>query len=441
MEWFQAKGLKPGFDHTDVWREEHATSFTVAKAMELDVLTAIRAEAARAQAEGRTMREFAKTLTPRLQELGWWGRKEAVDPVTGEVREVQLGSPRRLATIYRTNMRTARAAGQWARIQRTKASHPFLLYELGPSRAHRPEHVGWHGTLLPVDDPWWGTHYPPNGWGCKCRVRQVSRAEAERLGRTGVQAPEPEPLVDAGTGLPTGHRAPARVRVQRQAPPVRTRPWKNIRTGETHQVPEGIDPGWDYNPGAAGRGKHAVRLLGDKIAAAPGELGGAAWTALPGEVRDTLAAEYRDWAGRIQAGERVGLGGRRTVGALSSAVREGLATLGVVPESAALTIEQREVTHLFAEARKGAKAVPEGVVLDLVRLLDAPLAVIWDGAGRRPALLYVVEVPGRAELGRIAVRVDYAVRGGVTNAVRSAGMVAPANLRAPGMVLLEGEIK
>ncbi len=265
MEWFQAKGLQPGFDHTDVWREEHATSFTVAKAMELDVLTAIRAEAAWAQAEGRTLREFAKTLTPRLQELGWWGRKEAVDPVTGEVREVQLGSPRRLATIYRTNMRTARAAGQWERIERTKASHPFLLYELGPSRVHRPEHVGWHGTLLPVDDPWWGTHYPPNGWGCKCRVRQVSRAEAERLGRTGVQAPEPEPLVDTGTGLPTGHRAPARVRVQRQAPPVRTLPWKHIRTGEKHQVPEGIDPGWDYNPGAAGQLAHSLELVAAKL--------------------------------------------------------------------------------------------------------------------------------------------------------------------------------
>ena len=38
------------------------------------------------------------------------------------------------------------------------------------------------GTLLPVDDPWWQTHYPPNGWGCKCWVRQVSRREAERLG-------------------------------------------------------------------------------------------------------------------------------------------------------------------------------------------------------------------------------------------------------------------
>ena len=66
-----------------------------------------------------------------------------IDPETGETREVELGSPRRLKTIYSTNMRTARAAGQWERIQRTKATHPYLLYELGPSGEHRPEHVAW----------------------------------------------------------------------------------------------------------------------------------------------------------------------------------------------------------------------------------------------------------------------------------------------------------
>ena len=67
LDWFSAKKLRPGFDHRDVWREEHATSFTVAKAMQTDVLADIRAETERALADGHTFRDFAKDLTPMLQ--------------------------------------------------------------------------------------------------------------------------------------------------------------------------------------------------------------------------------------------------------------------------------------------------------------------------------------------------------------------------------------
>jgi len=40
-------------------------------------------------------------------------------------------------------------------------------------------------------------------------------------------------------------------------------PWENTRTGETVQVPVGIDPGWDYNPGA--RREHLETLLAEKM--------------------------------------------------------------------------------------------------------------------------------------------------------------------------------
>ena len=241
LEYFRAKDLRPGFDHRDVWRQEHVSGFTVAKAMQLDVLDDLSDAVESALAEGKTYRRFAAGITPTLQSKGWWGRQEVIDPETGETREVELGSPRRLKTIYSTNMRTARAAGQWERIQRTKATHPYLLYELGPSGEHRPEHVAWAGTLLRADDPWWRTHYPPNGWGCKCRVRQVSRRAAERLG--GVTA------------------RPASSTVE----------WTNKRTGETARIPRGIDPGWDTNPGLE-RQRLLMEGLNGKLDAADQEL-------------------------------------------------------------------------------------------------------------------------------------------------------------------------
>ncbi|BCS94607.1 phage protein [Desulfoluna limicola] len=221
LAYFRAKGWQIGFDYRDVWKAEHASSFTVAKAMEMDVLADIREAVDKAIEGGQTFQQFAKELKPTLQKRGWWGVKEMVDPETGEVVEAQLGSPRRLKTIYRANMRTARASAQWERARRTKKLRPYFLYQLGPSANHREEHVAWHNIILPVDDPFWLTHFPPNGWGCKCFVRQITEREAQRLG--GVT----------------------------KRPEVVMRQWENKRTGEAVEVPEGIDPGWDWNPGKA----------------------------------------------------------------------------------------------------------------------------------------------------------------------------------------------
>jgi hypothetical protein len=134
IAYFRAKGLALGLDWRDVWGEEHAVAFTAAKAMSLDLLAEIRAAVDAALAEGQTLEQFREALAPLLIARGWWGRREVIDPLTGEVREAQLGSARRLQTIFDTNLRTAYAAGHWAEIQRTKADAPWLVH-----RQHRIE--------------------------------------------------------------------------------------------------------------------------------------------------------------------------------------------------------------------------------------------------------------------------------------------------------------
>ncbi|MGR3501599.1 phage head morphogenesis protein [Pseudaestuariivita sp.] len=227
------KRLTPSFSWRDVEPEEHAVAFTVAKAMQADVLRDIRDAVQSAIDNGETFAQFQKELRPKLNKLGWWGVKEMTDPVTGQRELVQLGSPRRLRTIYRANLRAARAAGQWERIERTKAALPFLEYNLGPSERHRPHHENKQGLILPVDDPFWDNWMPPNGWGCNCWVRQITRREAERRGVS----------------------EPPNVRVDEK---------RNRRTGEIRQIPRGIDPGWDRNPGKL-RLRHMEQLLLDRI--------------------------------------------------------------------------------------------------------------------------------------------------------------------------------
>lgn len=223
LRFFRAKGFTFGFAWQDVWQQEHARAFTVAKAMQRDILEDIRAAVDKAIDEGQTVDQFRKGLRPLLEAKGWWGRKSMVDPLTGEQRQVQLGSPNRLRTIFEVNMRTAHAAGRWERIERQKKVFPFLEYRSVMDGRERPQHHDWHGTLLPVDHPWWDTHYPPCGWKCRCNAVARNQRMMDAKGLSITNDPISFPR----------------------------REWLNKRTGEVHLVEEGIDPGFSYNVGKA----------------------------------------------------------------------------------------------------------------------------------------------------------------------------------------------
>ena len=238
-DYLAGKTLTPSFSWLDVMPEEHAFNFTVAKAMKMDVLTSIRDSLQTALEDGTPFESWARDLEPELVRLGWWGKEVLEDPLTGDLVEAQLGSPRRLRTIFWANTRTARAHGQWERIERTKAALPYLIYTLGPSENHRPLHAAKEGTIAPVDSPFWSQWMGPNGWGCKCGARQISRREAERRGYTGEEPPE-----------------------------VPTETFLNERTGESREVPQGIDPGWDTNPGQL-RAENITNVFARKLEETP----------------------------------------------------------------------------------------------------------------------------------------------------------------------------
>ena len=227
----RTKRLRTSKHWTDVWREEHAVAFTVAQTeAQLTVVVEIHHALRQALRKGETLETFRGALEPRLKRIGWTPKGRG-----GDV-------PYRLKRIYDTNLRTAHAAGQWDRISRTADLLPYLVYRLGPSEKHREAHEAWAGVCLKVDDPWWNTHYPPNGWGCKCYVQQVA-------------APPEDSTI--------------------KAPEVKTRDWgKDPVTLKPRQVAVGIDPGWDYNVGAhrtlgvnaafLRRCERAVGTLGDR---------------------------------------------------------------------------------------------------------------------------------------------------------------------------------
>ncbi|HEU4959001.1 MAG TPA: phage minor head protein [Sphingomonas sp.] len=206
---------------SEMWHGDHARAFTVAKVAKLDLLDTIRGSLDDVIANGGTFEQWQERIVPELQKAGWWGDVTDRD-LTGADHPIVVG-PRRLRTIFDTNLRMSRAAGRWTRIQALKDQRPYLRYTAVMDARTRPQHRIWHGTILPVDHPWWDTHFPPCGWNCRCTVRQLSDRDLVRHGWHVTDPPrEGPPRLFYRAGSPT---------------PV--------------AVPAGISPGFAYNPGKA----------------------------------------------------------------------------------------------------------------------------------------------------------------------------------------------
>lgn len=178
IAYFRAKGYAISWDWQDVWQAAHNKSFTVAKALEEDVLRDIRELVDEALAEGITFRDFQKQLEPKLRAKGWWGRKFIVDPA-GNVEKAQLGSPWRLRTIYDTNLQVAYSAGHRSEQLENIDSRPWWQYVGILDSRIRPAHRALHGLVFRFDDPFWQRFYPPNGWNCRCTVRALTRDQMQ----------------------------------------------------------------------------------------------------------------------------------------------------------------------------------------------------------------------------------------------------------------------
>lgn len=195
--------LVPTATWKDIQRSAHDTAFMVAGAAKADLLADLAAAVDKAIHDGEGIEAFRKRFGEIVKKHGWQGW-------TGS--ESKAGTAWRTRVIYRTNMATSHAAGRLAQLKH----FPVWVYRHSGAEHPRLQHKAWDGLTLPADHDFWRTHYPPNGWGCGCRVAGASSADAAR--RLG--------------GNP-----------DYDAPP----PGWDARDGKG-RLP-GIDEGWDYMPG------------------------------------------------------------------------------------------------------------------------------------------------------------------------------------------------
>lgn len=209
IAFFRRKLNLPTDGWTDVYGREHDWAFVVAGANRDAIVADFREAVERAIAEGTTLEDFRKDFDRIVASHGW---------------DYNGGRDWRSRVIYETNLNTSYAAGRYEQLQ----AAPYWQYEHADWVTNpRHDHLAWDGLVLARDDPWWQSHYPPNGWGCQCSVRGLWSRDLRLLDK---EAPDEAPevrLIEREIGQ-RSINGPRRVR-----------------------VPEGIDPGFEYTPGKA----------------------------------------------------------------------------------------------------------------------------------------------------------------------------------------------
>lgn len=173
-EYLKSKKPQVHFDYDEIVHDAHKKAFTVAKMMNLDLLKDTQASLAKAFKEGVGFDEWKNSVKPMLAKKGWLGNIKVKDPKTGEEKEIYVGN-RRLRTVFNTNMRTAYAKARYE--SQMESLGKYFRYTAVLDGRTRETHRKLHGKTLPKTDKFWDTNYPPNGWGCRCKVQVLTEAE------------------------------------------------------------------------------------------------------------------------------------------------------------------------------------------------------------------------------------------------------------------------
>jgi len=392
---------------TDIWQEQHDNSFVIAGAMKADLVNDFRTAVDKVVAEGATLQEFRKDFDNIVAQHGW---------------EYNGGRNWRTRVIYDTNLRTSYQAGRYAQLNDPDllSRRPYWMYVHSDLVVNpREEHLAWDGLVLAADDPFWDTHYPPNGWGCKCTVRPVSERQLRSMGKTG---PDKAPTIKYET-VTVGARGPS---------------------PRTVEVPEGIDPGWAYAPGQSViRGlTPAMETMTDRLAVWPADIGATTFSSVSEVLVPRIQASYSRWVDELVAGQKP-VRDWKVISAAGSAEIEYLAGREIYLQSAEIAIQDSLII-----GRKQERHIASGDALsiDEFRLLPTLLSggptVIFDTVKNN--LLYILASENNRNT-RIVVEPNFTLKGQnkVINAVRSAAKVSTdsinSRIKGKQYILIRGE--
>jgi SPP1 gp7 family putative phage head morphogenesis protein len=390
IDFLKAKLPESTLHWDDLAGPVHSKVFAIAGATNIDLVNDIHTSLKNALANGTTITQFRKDFDVAVQKYGWtYNGKRGW----------------RTSVIFNTNMRTAHMAGRWKQLQANKESRPFLQYRTAGDARVRPQHRQWNGLIFNIDNAFWQTHYPPNGWGCRCTVRAYDGQEMKDKGLT-------------------------------EAPPfnLKTRTVTGADGKTKDIVPVGIDPGWDHNVGQSWISPEIA--LGQKLAKLPKPIQGPLIvSAISAEFQKALGANFKAFRTALKAAGRAS-GASQVVGFIDPDI---LGVLGenfpdLTVQSTSIIVMDDKTRHLSGKKKEAkpeakgkgrrAKGSPQQVWPDIwIDSLPEHLrnyrAVLWDIEAN--SLVVVPFESFNDTLPKIIIRLNQKNKEGVAASVVSLG--------------------
>lgn len=232
IAFFENKLKLPTASYTDIWAEQHSHAFVVAGAMNDALVEDFYNALHKAMKEGTGLKAFQADFENIVKKHGWSHKG------TAEWRS---------KVIYQTNINQAYNVGRYQQQMAVAEFRPVWTYRHITIVNPRIPHVHLDGLTLPADHPTWDYIYPPNGYGCQCKVDSYSMPEFKAMGGN----------YDTIDNIRWEEKT-----VGQRSSVLRNEKYPVIefsRNGQKFEAP--IDVGFAYNPGKAFLNPHTVPPL------------------------------------------------------------------------------------------------------------------------------------------------------------------------------------
>jgi SPP1 gp7 family putative phage head morphogenesis protein len=120
------------------------------------------------------------------------GLSPFLDPETSTAEGEVPASERKAELLLRTHGYQAYAASQYNVLDRQKDVFKFWRYQTAQDDRVRDSHAALEGIVLPADDVFWQTHFPPWDYNCRCTVVPLSDADVAEIQQDDEKLPPDE---------------------------------------------------------------------------------------------------------------------------------------------------------------------------------------------------------------------------------------------------------